>query len=186
MKSDSRNRALQEVREEFIQGAGGIAASLLGMLNRVCGQIYALLYLSPEPLSLDDIVEQLHVSKGNVSINIRVLEDYQLVKKIWVKGSRRDFYQANDSLPKAVVQEFFDKISRNIKDSLDMISDCTQKLSDAEVALGQEALSEARFMRQRLELIRGFYQGAHSLFEAIYEGQSVNAALLKPILSRDR
>ena len=79
------NPELQEAVDTFIQGAGKVSSGLLGMVNKVGGQIYALLFLSQEPLSLDNIAERLEISKGNVSINVRMLEDYKLVKKVWVK-----------------------------------------------------------------------------------------------------
>src|SRR3989338_2471833 len=82
--------ALTEAVDTFIQGAGQISAALLGMINKVGGQIYALLFLAEEPLSLDDISDRLEVSKSNVSINIRMLEEYNLVRKVWIKGSRKD------------------------------------------------------------------------------------------------
>ena len=53
--------------------------------SRIMGRIYGLLYLSREPLSLDYISEELSVSKGNVSLNIRSLERWNMVKKTWVK-----------------------------------------------------------------------------------------------------
>lgn len=174
------NDHLVKARENFIQGAGEIAVSLLGMLNRVCGQIYALLFLSPDPLSLDDIVSELKVSKGNVSINIRILEDYKLVKKAWVKGSRRDYYQAVDALPTKVIKEFFDKIRRNIQDSLDMINDSCSLVSKGKKKGGDE---EAQFMMERLELIRSFYKNANVLFDAIYSGKPIDTSLVRPILN---
>lgn len=64
-------------------------------LNRTVGQIYGLLFLSSEPVSLDKIVEVLKISKGGVSVNIRELERWGAVKKVWVQGSRKDFYEAN-------------------------------------------------------------------------------------------
>ena len=76
------SESLTSIRDYFIEGAGRLSASLLGILNKVSGQIFALLLLSPEPLSLDDIVEHLQVSKGNVSINIRLLEEYNLVRNV--------------------------------------------------------------------------------------------------------
>jgi len=44
-----------------------------------------------KPLSLDTIVEKLKMSKGSVSLNIRELEKWDAVKKIWVNGTRKDF-----------------------------------------------------------------------------------------------
>lgn len=177
-----QNEKLEQARQSFLEGAGQISASLLGILNRVCGQIYALLFLSPSPLSLDDIVSELKVSKGSVSINIRILEDYKLVKKVWIKGSRRDFYEAVDTLPQKIIKEFFDKIKRNIDDSLDMIQDCYQLTQEAQKNKDPKS-DEVQFMLKRLTLIRSFYENANLLFEALYSGEKIDTSLLKPIIS---
>lgn len=181
-KQNDGSPALNAVKDQFIEGAGRISVSLLGMLNKVCGQIYALLFLSAEPLSLDDIVDELKVSKGNVSINIRILEDYKLVRKIWVKGSRRDYYSAVTDLPQKIIKEFFDKIRRNIQDSLDMIQDCHAMAIDAEKAPDVHRREGANFIAERLSLIRSFYENANLLFEAIYAGHPIDTSLMKPIL----
>lgn len=173
---------LSQIKKNFIEGAGSIAVALLGILNRVCGQIYALLYLSPNPLSLDDIVEELGVSKGSVSINIRILEDYKLVKKVWVKGSRKDFYEALDTLPKKIIKEFIDKMRRNVKDSLDMITDCCTQANHLKKNGKPQETSEADFVAKRLKRIQDFYTNANLLFDSIYEGAQLDARLLKPIL----
>ena len=73
--------------------AGGRTAQSFG-LSRLFGQIYTLLYLSPDPLCLDDLARQLGVSKASVSIAGRKLEAWGAVRKVWVRGDRRDFYQA--------------------------------------------------------------------------------------------
>lgn len=77
---------------DFIRITGELGASL--GLNRSVGQIYGLLYMSDKPLSLDTIVTTLKMSKGSVSLNIRELERWEAVKKIWISGSRKDFYEA--------------------------------------------------------------------------------------------
>jgi len=78
---------------DFIRIIGEFGANL--GLNRSVGQIYGLLYMSDKPLSLDTIVEKLKMSKGSVSLNIREMEKWEAVKKIWVNGTRKDFYEAN-------------------------------------------------------------------------------------------
>lgn len=83
---------LLATRRKFIE-AGGHTTQSFGF-GRIIGQIYSLLYLSPHPLCLDDIVEELGVSKASVSTSIRQLESWSAVKLIWVKGDRRDFYEA--------------------------------------------------------------------------------------------
>ena len=79
-------------RRRFIE-AGGHTTQLFG-LGRIMGQLYALLYLSPRPLCLDEIVKELGVSKASVSTTVRQLERWTAVKRVWVRGDRRDFYEA--------------------------------------------------------------------------------------------
>ena len=79
-------------RRSFIE-AGGHTTQLFG-LGRILGQLYALLYLSPRPLCLDEIVKELGVSKASVSTTVRQLERWTAVKRVWVRGNRRDFYEA--------------------------------------------------------------------------------------------
>jgi len=81
-----------KMEEGFVGAAGELAASL--SLARSVGRIYALLFLSPRPLSFEDLCGRLGLSKGNVSINLRVLEGWEAVEKVWVKGSRRTHYRA--------------------------------------------------------------------------------------------
>ncbi|HSH96541.1 MAG TPA: hypothetical protein VK968_20500, partial [Roseimicrobium sp.] len=69
---------LTYARDKFIE-AGGSTTLSFG-LGRLVGQIYALLYLSPEPMCLDDIAHQLGVSKAGVSVTIRQMEQWHAVR----------------------------------------------------------------------------------------------------------
>src|ERR1043166_2383342 len=63
-------------------------------LPRSTGQIYGLLYLSKKPLSLDDLVELLSISKGSASTGTRHLASWGAIRQVWVPGDRRDFFEA--------------------------------------------------------------------------------------------
>lgn len=62
--------------------------------NRTVAQIQALLYLSPEPLRADQIVEALSVARSNVSTSIRELQSYGLVRMTHIFGDRRDYFES--------------------------------------------------------------------------------------------
>ncbi len=62
--------------------------------NRTVAQIQALLYLSPEPLRADQIVDALSIARSNVSTSIRELQSYQLVRMTHVLGDRRDYFES--------------------------------------------------------------------------------------------
>src|SRR5439155_4163662 len=77
----------------FVEGIGAAAATS-GVLSQLQGRIFALLYLQARPLALEEIAAQLEQSKSNISINIRGLVDWHLVRRTHVAGSRKDHYEA--------------------------------------------------------------------------------------------
>src|SRR5262245_9572718 len=77
----------------FVDGVGAAAATS-GILSQLQGRIFALLYLHAEPLALEDIAAALGQSKSNVSVNIRGLIDWHLVRRVPTPGSRKDHYEA--------------------------------------------------------------------------------------------
>jgi DNA-binding transcriptional regulator GbsR (MarR family) len=78
----------------FIDAAGNTTHSF--GLGRLIGRLFALLYLSPEPLCLDQIADKLKISKASASITVRQLASWHAVHKIeeFETTGRRDFYEA--------------------------------------------------------------------------------------------
>ncbi|MFZ1914150.1 MAG: MarR family transcriptional regulator, partial [Dehalococcoidales bacterium] len=70
---------LKQVRDNLNQSLGQLAE--FAGFNRSLGQIYGLLYLNPDNLSLSEIAETLGVSKGNVSLNTRLMEQWGLLRQ---------------------------------------------------------------------------------------------------------
>ena len=62
-------------------------------MNRTVGQIYALLFLAPEPMNADDIAETLGFSRSNVSMGLKELQSWRLVKLMHQVGDRRDYFE---------------------------------------------------------------------------------------------
>lgn len=67
-------------------------------INRTVGQIYALLYVSPEPLCADEIVAALGISRSNVSMGLRELQTWNLVLLKHLPDDRRDFFTTPDDI----------------------------------------------------------------------------------------
>jgi len=78
-------------------GLGGRLCRRLGM-PRITGQIYGLLFLAVEPLSLDDIVALLGVSKASASMGARQLQAWGAIRQTWAPGNRRDYYVVVEDL----------------------------------------------------------------------------------------
>lgn len=80
----------KEAKEKFISTWGSLG-SLWG-INKAMAQIQALLFISTKPLSMEDIMDELKISRGNTSMNLRQLMDWGIVTKVLVSGERREFF----------------------------------------------------------------------------------------------
>jgi DNA-binding transcriptional regulator GbsR (MarR family) len=98
-----------------IYDAFGRSFALYG-LPEVAGHIYGVLYFADRPLGLEDIAGELGVSKATVSINVRVLEAIKCVRRVWQKGSRRDYYEAERDFTRI----FIEIMKSNIKKELEI------------------------------------------------------------------
>lgn len=104
---------LTDHMEEFSRFAGEIAESF--SFNRSVGQIYGLLYVHTQPLSLDEISQLLKMSKGNASINLRSLESWGAVRPVVVSGSRRNHYEANQDVKGLLLRRVREGLSRRLE-----------------------------------------------------------------------
>jgi len=86
----------EEAKNKFIQN-WGILGSSWG-INRTMAQIHALLLISTDVLSTEDIMDELKISRGNANMNIRALMDWGIVTKKYKAGERRDFFNADKDI----------------------------------------------------------------------------------------
>lgn len=87
---------LSEAKAKFIQ-AWGTLGSNWG-ISRTMAQIHALLLISVEPLSADDIMQTLGISRGNVNMTLRELIDWGLVQREHKPGERKEFFVAEKNI----------------------------------------------------------------------------------------
>ena len=87
---------LDEAKQQFIQ-QWGILGTQWG-INRTMAQIHALLLVSPDPLSADEIMADLQISRGNTNMNVRELMDWGIVEKVLKPGERKEFFSAEKDI----------------------------------------------------------------------------------------
>jgi len=96
----------KEAKEELIQAWGNLGSSW--GLNKTMAQIHALLMISPKPLSTEEIMEELSISRGNANMNIRALLDWGIAYRILVPGERKEYFKSEKdiwTLARQVVKE---------------------------------------------------------------------------------
>ena len=93
---------LSEARQQFISSWGAFGTHW--GINKTMAQMHALLLISPDPLSQDDVMEQLSISRGNVNMNIRDLVDWGLVNRVIIAGERKEYFTAEKDIWKVATQ----------------------------------------------------------------------------------
>ncbi len=132
---------LQEAKNEFIQ-AWGTFGSEWG-INRTMAQIHALLLVSAEPLSTEDIMEQLEVSRGNVNMNTRDLIAWGIVYRVTKKGERKEFFEADKDIYKVAIKIMNERRKRELGPVLETLRELKQvKGSDAEAKEFKKVLAD--------------------------------------------
>lgn len=143
------NKGLELVQDKIIDKVGNISSKF--GLNQFVAQLYVVLYLSKDPLSLDALTERLKVSKGNVSVNIRELERWGAVRKVWVKGSRRDFYEADSDIKKVVLNKVKLAVKNQISEISAMIEEFNSTLSSLNGGLSGQDKEIAKYYKERMK-----------------------------------
>jgi len=156
------NEDLSKACDNFIEGIGHLASTV--GLSRVIGQLYAMLFFSNEPLCLDDMAERLKISKGNASVNIRGLEKLGLVKKVWVKGSRRDFYEAEFDLEKLIKSGIVAAAKRRMDMILGTVVG-TEKLVKKAKRMNGEEKKTAELYLKRLQSVKEIHRFAQEMLD---------------------
>ena len=103
---------LSEAKQQFISSWGAFGTQW--GINRTMAQIHALLLVSPDALTQDDIMEQLSISRGNVNMNIRDLVGWGLVERQTVTGERKEYFSADKDIWKVATQIIKERKKREL------------------------------------------------------------------------
>ena len=156
---------LSKTRLEFIETTGRLCQKV--GLPRSVGQIYGLLYLSPQSLSLDDIAEQLSISKGSVSTGTRQLAGWQAIRQVWIPGDRRDYFEAIGDIRQLLESVYRNFLRQNMEKGSRRLEDLKKTL-DTERDSGGVTSDEYDFCKARLETL-GKFEGRLSLLLPLAE-----------------
>ena len=124
-------------------------------INRTVGQIYAVLYISREPLTADDIVDRLGVSRSNVSMGLKELQSWRLVRLEHRPGDRRDFFSAPEDVWQIFKTLAEERQRREVDPTLSMLRDALlEAAGSADDAYAQERM---RRMHELIEQITDWF-----------------------------
>lgn len=150
---------LQRLRSQFIETAGQFSQSL--GFGRNLGQIFAHLYFSPEPQTLDDLTSQLGISKGSASMSVRQLEGWHALRRVWVKGDRKDYYATTEEFGRIIRKALLDLVGQKME-----AADHLLEAAETQLKASGNGSREAAHIRQRVAKLRAFRQKAQGLWES--------------------
>jgi len=160
------NKELQQIRERFIEASGHTTQSLGA--GRVIGQIYAHMYFSPEPQTLDDLTQELGISKGSASMAVRQLEQWGALRRLWVKGDRKDYYEATDEFGKILRRVLLESIGQRMEIADELLEEAEQLLQKGKSARTKD--SDWKFFDKRIRRFRVFRERSQWLWDKFIQG----------------
>ena len=160
-----KNKNIIEQAQDKFTGAMAQCCSLWG-LSRLAGRIFGILFFNDDPLSLDEIPQNLKVNKSNVSV--RQLQRWKMVKQVWIKGQRKYYYQAETNFHKIMSDLMTIFLHGEIEIAMAGISESRIILEENILSLSDEDKKKAHISIERLKKNRGILW----TFRAVFTGFS--------------
>lgn len=116
---------LERARDEFVTQWGAIGSAW--GINRTMAQIHACLMITPQPVSTDEVMEELKISRGNAHTNLRELVGWGLVRSVVRKGERKEYFEAEKDVWKMFCIIVRERKRREIRPAINVLKDCIDR-----------------------------------------------------------
>lgn len=160
---------LDAVHTSMLDGLGQLS-EYFGF-SKVTGQLYGVLLLSPEPLSLDNMMDRLLISKASVSTTMRTLEHMGVVRQVWLPGmsGRRKYFEAETDFLEIVTSIFSGREMRDVDRAISVIEGNTELLKAAISEMTPEDQELARLYLDRMGDMQALFRFARLLIRSILD-----------------
>ncbi|HRK29829.1 MAG TPA: hypothetical protein PLD59_02025 [Tepidisphaeraceae bacterium] len=162
VKPDTREQ-LKTAQDEFIRRWGEMGATW--GINRTMAEIHALCYITAQPVCTDDVMDRLHISRGNASMSLRALCDWGIIRRLHKRGERREYFESLSD-----VWEIFSIIAaerkrREMDPVLETIKRCQQMLDESTLGKAAAKQEAVELTRQRLASMEEFMSVTNKIFQ---------------------
>jgi len=150
-----------EAKDELIQAWGNLGYSW--GLNKTMAQIHALLMISPKPLTTEDIMEELSISRGNANMNIRALLDWGIISRVSVPGERKEYFKSEKdvwALARQVAKE-------RRKRELEPIIKVLREVNEVQV----DGSDESKEFKKVVKELKNFAEKSDNLLETFIKAE---------------
>ncbi len=132
-----------EAKSKYINAWGSLATQW--GINRTMAQIHALLFITPGPLSVEEMMEELQISRGNTSMNLRQLMDWGIVFKEVRSGDRKEYFYTEKDVHELARIIMAERSRREIQPTIRILSEVSE-LKDDGTAETREFIKQTKAM----------------------------------------
>ena len=136
-------------------------------INRTMAEIHALLFVTRDALCTDDIMEQLKISRGNASMNLRALVDWGLIERVHQLGDRKEYFRAYTDVWHMFETIMRERRRREVEPIIATIDHCCEIVEQTHVKSSKSEAEDIRVFRSRVEELRRFLATMGTLFELV-------------------
>ena len=176
----SAEQALRQVQDTFIRRWGEMGATW--GINRTMAEIHAFLYITGRPQCTDDVMDRLHISRGNASMSLRALCDWGIIRRLHKRGERREYFESLTD-----VWEIFSIIAaerkrRELDPVLEAIRQCQQMLDEQHLGKAAARSEAVQLTRQRLAGMEEFMAVTNRIFQQFVGGAKAGLGRVARVL----
>jgi DNA-binding transcriptional regulator GbsR (MarR family) len=153
---------LQEAKQEFISNWGAFASHW--GINKTMAQVHALLLVTTEPITSDDIMDKLRISRGNVNMNVRELINWGLVDRVTIPGERKEFFTAEKEMWRVIKLIVKERKKRELEPMLTLM----QNLQDIQ---GEKTSADYKTYKRTIDGIVKYGEQADKTLERLIKAE---------------
>ncbi len=152
--------------------------------KRNMGRVWAVLYLSLEPLSAEDLKMSLQLSSGAVSMTLNELLRWGVVRRVWIQGERRDFFSAEVQLWKMISRVLSEREKTEIAATIEVFEEALRDLSKLRSSGDEKTRARAELQHGRIQQLLEVARLGHVLLDTLLATAKVDAEPLARFLLR--
>ena len=154
--------------------------------KRNMGRIWSVLYLSPEPLSAEDLRQSLKLSSGAVSMTVNELLRWGVVRKVWVQGERKDFYTAEVQLWRMISRVFNEREKSEIVMAIEAFEEALVDVAKLRHSADPKTRARAELQYERIKQLLELAKLGKRLLDTLLATAKMDAEPLVRFLLRQQ
>ncbi|HEX7055818.1 MAG TPA: GbsR/MarR family transcriptional regulator [Bacilli bacterium] len=166
--------ALERSRKRVIETIGK-NMDLYGV-TLSAGHLYGMMFFRDEPMTLDEMVEEMGMSKTSMSTGVRTLVDLKMVNRVWGKGTRKDLYEVEPDWYQTFSDFFVIKWRQSMEMNLSALKKSLRELADLKSRYPEDEYLQAIVAKdtEKLQAAIGYYHWLGRLIDTFESGEIYN------------